>query len=579
MIFGLGELLFELRDHAIAQLPGPAQIALALGLVKLGAGLVEAFLNVARCFQFVALGLPFGGHLGGLLLQITEFLFELGQAILGGRVVFLLERFGFDLHLQDLPVERVEFFGFAVDFHAQTARGFVHQVDGFVGQEAVGDVAVGQRGSTDQSAVGDPHTVVQFILFLDAAQDRDRVFDRRFFDQKRLEPAGEGRVFFDVFAVFVERGGANAVQFAAREGGLDEVGGIHRTVGFTRADEDVHFVDEKDDFTGGIGDFAQHGLQAFLELTTIFRPRNQRAHVERHQRLVAKALGHVAVDDAQGEAFGNRGFTDAGLPDQDGVVFSAARQNLHGAADFFVAANDRVDLAVARRFGQVAGVFVERIVVVFGRRTVGGLALAQIVDGGVERLRVHGTRIERVFCAGFHHRQRGQHPFDRHECVARFGGDLLGLVEDLGELLVEVDLRAVARDLGQFGDFLVQRFAHPFRRAARAANEVGGKPLLIIKQSFQQMFGNQFLMVFPLCDRLRGLNEPTRAIREFFHVHHVSPLIKRPDGSRPQCGTRPGGPPAINGKPMGHSQDQRRSLAPTPWTARAWTLRAAAGPV
>ena len=55
------------------------------------------------------------------------------------------------------------------------ARGLIDQVDGLVGQEAVGDVAVRQCGGGDDGAVGDPHAVVQFVFLLQAAQDRDRV--------------------------------------------------------------------------------------------------------------------------------------------------------------------------------------------------------------------------------------------------------------------------------------------------------------------------------------------------------------------------------------------------------------------
>ena len=51
-----------------------------------------------------------------------------------------------------------------------------------------------------------------------------------------------------MFAVFVQRGRADTVQFTARQRRLDQVGGIHRTVGFARANQRVHLVDEQHDF-------------------------------------------------------------------------------------------------------------------------------------------------------------------------------------------------------------------------------------------------------------------------------------------------------------------------------------------
>ena len=136
-------------------------------------------------------------------------------------------------------------------------------------------------------------------------------------------------------------------------------------------------------------DLVEHGLQPLLELAAIFRAGDQRAHVERQQLLVADRLRHVAVDDAQRQALDDRRLADAGLADQHRIVLGAARQHLDRAADLLVAADDRIELAVARGLGEVAGVFLQRVIGVLGARRVGRAALAQVIDGGVERLRRH----------------------------------------------------------------------------------------------------------------------------------------------------------------------------------------------
>ena len=64
--------------------------------------------------------------------------------------------------------------------------------------------------------------------------------------------------------------------------------------------------------------------------------------------LVLQPLGHVAADDALRQPFDDRGLADAGLADQHRVVLGAARQHLDDAADLLVAADDRVELALAR---------------------------------------------------------------------------------------------------------------------------------------------------------------------------------------------------------------------------------------
>ena len=65
-------------------------------------------------------------------------------------------------------------------------------------------------------------------------------------------------------------------------------------------------------------------------------------------RLFFERLGHLAVDDALREALDDRGLAHAGLADQHRVVLGAPLQDLDAAADLVVAADHRVELALAR---------------------------------------------------------------------------------------------------------------------------------------------------------------------------------------------------------------------------------------
>ena len=97
-----------------------------------------------------------------------------------------------------------------------------------------------------------------------------------------------------------------------------------------------------------------------------FAPAIIDAEVERDQPLVLQRLGNVAVDDALREALDDRGLADAGLADQHRVVLRAPRQHLDRAADLLVPADHRVELAAARRLGEVAAVLLERLEGVLG---------------------------------------------------------------------------------------------------------------------------------------------------------------------------------------------------------------------
>ncbi len=163
-----------------------------------------------------------------------------------------------------------------------------------------------------------------------------------------LEAARQGGVLFDIFAVFIQRGGADAMQLAARQGRLEQVGSVHRPIRLAGAHQGMHLVDKKDDVPVCRSDFVEDGFQPLLEVAAELGAGDPGAMSERHQLLVAQAFGHVAIDDAQRQAFGDGGLAHAGLADQHRIVLGAAGQDLDGAADFLVAADHRVELARLR---------------------------------------------------------------------------------------------------------------------------------------------------------------------------------------------------------------------------------------
>ena len=207
----------QLRDGGVAQLGSARQVALARRARSLRLARIELGLEVLHVDDGVLLVLPFGLARVEALLGGGDVAAQGLEPLLGGLVALLHERLLLDLHLRELALGGVDFFGHAVDLDAQAAGRLVHQVDGLVGQEAVGDVAVRQLGRRHDGAVGDAHAVVDLVLLLQAAQDGDGVLDGRLAHQHRLEAALERGVLLDVLAVLVERGRADGMQLAARE--------------------------------------------------------------------------------------------------------------------------------------------------------------------------------------------------------------------------------------------------------------------------------------------------------------------------------------------------------------------------
>ena len=111
-----------------------------------------------------------------------ELLLDPLEPLLRRLVLLLAQALALDLELHDPAADLVELDRHAGRFHAQLGGRLVDEVDRLVGQEAVGDVAVREDGRRDQRRVLDPDLVVLLVALAQAAQDRDRVLDRRLAD-------------------------------------------------------------------------------------------------------------------------------------------------------------------------------------------------------------------------------------------------------------------------------------------------------------------------------------------------------------------------------------------------------------
>ena len=80
----------------------------------------------------------------------------------------------------------------------------------------------------------------------DAEEDLHRLLEGGLLDHDRLEATLEGGVLLDVLAELVERGGADALQLAARQRRLEDVGRVDGALGGAGAHERVQLVDEED---------------------------------------------------------------------------------------------------------------------------------------------------------------------------------------------------------------------------------------------------------------------------------------------------------------------------------------------
>ena len=424
------------------------------------------------------------------------------------------------MQLNQAAVQLVHDFGLGIDLDLDFGRCLVDQVNRLVGQKAVGDVAVAQFSRRDDGRVGDLHAVVGFVLFLQAAQDGNRRLDRRLADKDFLETALQRGVFFDVFAVFVQRRGTDAVQLATRQRGLEHVARVHRALGLARAHHRVQLVDEDDGLAFVLGQLAQHSFQALFKLAPELGTGQQRGHVQRQHALAFERIGHLARDDALGQPFDDGGLAHARLADQYGIVFGAALQHLNGAADFIVAANHRVEFAEAGALGQVHAVFFQGFALAFGVGAVDVLATAHGVNGRFQRLAgqtvFFGDAARFVFAVG----QGEQEKFARDELVAALDGFFFGSLQQLGQLLADLDL-VLTLHLRQLFDSAVSRLHQPSDVDARTLQQ-RTRAVFLAQHGGQQMHRLDVAVVVAQRQRLGVAQGFLKFRGEFVLSHEVS---------------------------------------------------------
>ena len=270
-------------NAAVLQFGHARQILRAARRVEVLARPLQFLLDVRGALHRGLLRLPHFLEIRVFLLQRLQGVFQRAQALARRLIGFLLERLALDLQLNDAPIELVERLGLRIDFHADQRTGLIDQVDGLVRQLPIRDVAMRQRRRRHDGRIGDLDAMMHFVALFQAAQDRDGVLHRRLIDQHLLEAPLERRVLLDVLAIFIERGGADAMQLAARQRGLQHVARVHGALGLAGAHHGVQFVDEQNDLAFLLGQIVEHRFQALLELAAKFRAGDERAHVERRE--------------------------------------------------------------------------------------------------------------------------------------------------------------------------------------------------------------------------------------------------------------------------------------------------------
>ncbi len=296
-----------------------------------------------------------------------------------------------------------------------------------------------------------------------------------------------------------------------------------------------------------------------------FAPASMAPRSSATTRLFFRDFGHVAGDDALREAFDDGGFADAGLADQHRIIFRAAGEHLDDAADFFVAADDGIELAAARLLGQIASVALQRLVLGFG-----------ILVGHLLRAADHGERFQDGVVGGavagedllrgvaLEMRDREQQVFGGNVFVLEIRRFFESLVEQFVGLVRERGLGGASGNFGKFFELAINLGQHGLRANADLLQDGRHNAFLVFEQGRKQVQRQQFRVAVLGGQFVRTLDSFLRFDGKFVPAdghNSISPSSKKSRALWPQQFALDSAPD--NTTRSGMAADFRNRMAPS----------------
>ena len=297
-----------------------------------------------------------------LIPQIRQLFLQCRQTVLTQTVGLFLQSSLLDLQLQDFTPQFIQLCGHGIHLCLDQSARFVHQVNGFIRQEPVGNITMGQRRRRYQRGVCDLDSMVYLIPLLQSTQDRDRILHGRLIYQYLLETTLQRRVLLDILAVLVQRRCTDTVQFASGQHGLQHIARIHRAVCLAGSYDQMQLIDKQNNLPLALSHFFQNRFQTFLKFAPVLGACYQRAHIQRKNLLILQSFRHVAAYDTLRQAFHHGGLADAGFSDQHRIILGLTGQDPDHIPDLRVTANDRIQLLLSGFLYQIVAVFIQGII-------------------------------------------------------------------------------------------------------------------------------------------------------------------------------------------------------------------------
>ena len=288
----------------------------------------------------------------------------------------------------------------------------------------------------------------------------------------------------------------------------------------------MQLIDEQNNLSLAVLHLIEDCFQALLKFAPILCTGNQCAHIQGENGLVLQILGYVAADNPLGKSLGNGGFTNAGLTDQNRVVFGLSGQNADNIPDFLISADDRVHLLISCLLHQIGAVFVQRIISALW--IVGGHtgAAANLFQGFQAAFAGDVVGVKELFHAAVClSNQTQQNMLHGHIFIPHAFGNVLRLHKGSVYVTVDIDLARFSAGPGyrrQPRHLILRRSGNGLSGDAHFRQQLGHQTAVLHHQSQQHMALLNLLVVVFLCNILGKLYGFHRFLRQLLYIHKTS---------------------------------------------------------
>ena len=92
-------------------------------------------------------------------------------------------------------------------------------------------------------------------------------------------------------------------------------------------------------------EICQNRFESLLKIAPVLRTGKQRTHIQRINDAANQCLRDFPFNNLSGKTLGDSCFANPGLTHVERIILASATQNLHGARDFKVAADQRINFS------------------------------------------------------------------------------------------------------------------------------------------------------------------------------------------------------------------------------------------